>query len=158
MANKINLEALIAEHLKSRLGGATRTAPSTDDYYRYLTGQINENENEKMIRFLAGSPEDQQFVLSLKRMQEEAESSITVPDSLLSKAKALQVSRKAAPQNLLIVLWLILAIVSFGLSFVFKRYFFQCLAVALFFGFKWALDLRAAKTKIMMYRALDKER
>ena len=55
------------------------------------------------------------------------------------------------------VLWLLAGAAAFILSFAFARYFLQFLAVALFCGFKWALDRRALKTQILIYRALQED-
>ena len=60
-------------------------------------------------------------------------------------------------QTLTNLLWLVLSVVSFAGSFVYRRYFFQCLALALFFGIKWAIDLRSTKTQILIYKALKDE-
>jgi len=48
-------------------------------------------------------------------------------------------------------LFLVLAIVSFGLSFVIPRYFLQFLVITLILGFKWAIDTSATRTIIMSY-------
>jgi len=48
-------------------------------------------------------------------------------------------------------LFLVLAVASFGLSFVIPRYFLQFLAITLILGFKWAIDTSATRTIIMSY-------
>lgn len=60
-------------------------------------------------------------------------------------------------QNLINFLWLALSVAAFAGSFIFRRYFFQCLALSLFFGIKWAIDLKATKTQILIYKALKDE-
>ena len=60
-------------------------------------------------------------------------------------------------QNLINLFWLALSAASFLCSFVTRRYFFQCLALALFFGIKWAVDQKATKTQILIYKALKDE-
>ena len=62
--------------------------------------------------------------------------------------------RPLKTQNLINLLWLALSAVSFLCSFVARGYFFQCLALALFFGIKWAVDQKATKTQILIYKAL----
>ena len=52
-------------------------------------------------------------------------------------------------------LWLGTAVLAFALSFVFPLYFMQFLAAALFCGFKWAIERRALKTQILIYKALS---
>ena len=53
------------------------------------------------------------------------------------------------------VLWFGLAVLSFALSFVLRRFFYQFLAATLLFGFKWIVEQRATKTQIMIYKALS---
>ena len=57
-------------------------------------------------------------------------------------------------QNLANFLWLALSASAFLSSFVYRRYFFQCLALALFLGIKWAVDQKSTKTQILIYKAL----
>jgi len=47
-------------------------------------------------------------------------------------------------------IWLLIAGVSFGLSFVFSHYFMQFLVATLIFGLKWVAETRNAKTLIMV--------
>ena len=60
-------------------------------------------------------------------------------------------------QAFLNILWLCLGVGAFLLSFVFPRYFFQYLVVALLFGIKWVIDQKSAKTQILIYKALKEE-
>ena len=54
-------------------------------------------------------------------------------------------------------LWHGLSTVSFLVSFVFRHYFFQFLALTLLFGFKGILEQRSTKTQILIYKALKEE-
>ena len=65
--------------------------------------------------------------------------------------------RPLKTQNLINLLWLALSAVSFLCSFVARGYFFQCLALALFFGVKWAVDQKSTKTQVLIYKALKDE-
>ena len=49
--------------------------------------------------------------------------------------------------------YLILAIISFGLSFVFRDYFVQFLTATLLLGIKWITDAKSTKMLIMIYEA-----
>ncbi len=62
-----------------------------------------------------------------------------------------------AQQKLWNTLWLGLAGLMLFLSFVFPRYFFQCLALMLLFGFKWVIEQRASRTQVLIYKALKEE-
>ena len=52
--------------------------------------------------------------------------------------------------------YLILAIISFILSFVFQRYFVQFLTATLLLGIKWIADAKSTKMLIMIYEAWKK--
>lgn len=171
--DKIDQE--IQAYLASRLRSARDSeAPSAEDYYRFVTDELRGEELGRMLSYLQSSPEDQKFVLNLRQMAEKGEwDKIEVPENAVRKAKALakgmtpattcphcgkgiRVSKAPLNQRLwMSILWFALAAVSFGASFVFKRYFMQCLALMLFFGFKWVMDLRQAKTQILVYKALQ---
>ena len=49
--------------------------------------------------------------------------------------------------------YLILAVISFGLSFVFRDYFVQFLTATLLLGIKWITDAKSTKMLIMIYEA-----
>ena len=53
-------------------------------------------------------------------------------------------------------IYLILAIISFILSFVFQRYFVQFLTATLLLGIKWIADAKSTKMLIMIYEAWKK--
>ena len=52
--------------------------------------------------------------------------------------------------------YLILAIISFILSFVFQRYFVQFLTATLLLGIKWVSDAKSTKMLVMIYEAWKK--
>jgi hypothetical protein len=52
--------------------------------------------------------------------------------------------------------YLILAIISFILSFVFQSYFIQFLTATLLLGIKWIADAKSTKMLIMIYEAWKK--
>jgi hypothetical protein len=62
-----------------------------------------------------------------------------------------------AQQRILNGIWLVLAAVSFLLSFAFPGYFVQCVAASLLFGVKWAVDSKNTRTQILIYKALREE-
>lgn len=61
-------------------------------------------------------------------------------------------SSSSASRN---ALWLAAGAAAFALSFYVRPYFMQCLAVALFCAVKWAIERRALKTRILLYKALS---
>ena len=52
------------------------------------------------------------------------------------------------------IIWLSGAAAAFAFSFVFRRFFLQFLVAALLFGVKWIVDQKAARTQILIYKAL----
>jgi len=103
-----------------------------------------------------------------------AEERKDVPEPLVARAKALMPGRPGVPcphcgkpitpfkkplrsQRLWNALWLALAAGSFALSFAFPGYFVQCVAAGFLFGVKWIVDQKAAKTQILIYKALQEE-
>ena len=52
------------------------------------------------------------------------------------------------------LIWISAAAVSFALSFIFPRYFFQLVALTVLSGVKWIVDQRATRTQILIYKAL----
>ena len=108
----------------------------------------------------------------LENMEESAGE--RVPAALLRKVKALvppggsplcphcrkpitPFKKPPGRQRIENALWLSVALVSFGLSFVFKGYFMQFLVLTLFAGVKWIFDQKATKTQILIYKALQEE-
>lgn len=53
-------------------------------------------------------------------------------------------------------IYLILAIISFILSFMFQNYFVQFLTATLLLGIKWIVDAKSTKMLIMIYEAWKK--
>jgi hypothetical protein len=97
-----------------------------------------------------------------------------VPRPLVDKAKALMPAGAAVScphcgkpitpfkkpigrQRLWNALWLGLAAGSFALSFVFPGTFVQWVALSVLFGVKWIVDQRAARTQVLIYKALQEE-
>lgn len=55
-------------------------------------------------------------------------------------------------------IYLLLAVISFSLSFITPRYFLQLLAVTLVFGIKWVADSRSTKMLISIREAYKRDR
>lgn len=72
--------------------------------------------------------------------------------------KAITGFKKPLQQQILSnAIWLGAAAAFFAASFMYPRYFVQWALMAAFCGFKWALDQRATKTQILIYKALQEE-
>ncbi len=55
-------------------------------------------------------------------------------------------------------IYLLLAVISFSLSFITPRYFLQLLAATLVFGIKWVADSRSTKMLISIHEAYKRDR
>jgi hypothetical protein len=53
--------------------------------------------------------------------------------------------------------WLVLSILLFFFSFVYRRYFLQFLAAAVILGVKWVMEGEGARKTIMIFRDLEKK-
>jgi len=53
--------------------------------------------------------------------------------------------------------WLLMAIISFGLSFIFRYYFLQFLVVSIILGFKWVMEGEGAKRVIMIFKGIQEK-
>ncbi len=169
------IDRAIRAHLQDRRGVVGRAGgyPDADTYYRFVMDELQGAELQQMLDFLKDSDEERHFVLSLRKMEGSAlrADKVSVPAAWIEDAKRRQGNTPGAVcphcgksirvggptplrRYLWSVLWLALAAGSFGASFIFKRFFMQWLALSLFFGFKWVMDLRQAKTQILIYKAL----
>ncbi len=161
--------------LKKRAPMSAET-PSAEDLCRFIRDELESVELERMLKFLKTRPEDQTLVAQarglLNRLQ-EADSekppaaAVRRAQSLMGQTPTLKCPHCGKPitpfkqplkrQWFWSVLWLGLAILLFVLSFLIRRYFFQCLVAAVLFGVQWIVDQRARKTQILIYKALQQE-
>ena len=128
-------------------------------------------------------PMDQELEAALARQRAleekilgrfEASESVEVPEALQHRAKRLLPGRSdlscphcgkgitpfkksLGSQKGMSVLWFALAVSAFALSFFVKPYFLQCVAVGILFGLKWVLAGRAARTQVLIYKALKED-
>ena len=162
------------EKERQRLGRGQRDlCPPTEDFYQFIMDELKGERLEKMLGHLRNCAEDQELVIKTRRLlgEEAAAQGQKVPPGLIQATKDLfrKTARLSCPhcgkaitpfkkspqkQSWLNWAWLSLAVASFLLSFVFRRYFFQCLVLALLFGVKWIVDQKAARTRILIYKAL----
>ena len=161
------------------LGGADRQKaeyPSTEDFYLFITDQLGGEALDKMVSHLKNHPADQTLVLKARNLlsNEKAAEEGKVPYTAIQRAKSLMggkagltcphcgkpitpFNKPARNQFLWNVVWLFSGVIAFALSFVFRQYFLQFLVLTLLFGVKWMVDQKAAKTQILIYKALKEE-
>ncbi len=147
-------------------------ALSTEELYSFIADELDEACYREVFAKIRGSAENQALVAKAREMLASADTGeAVVPLAPLAKAKALVGAKTALcphcrkpitpfktplkTQRLLNFVWLAAAMLCFGLSFAFKRYFFQCLVAAALLGVKWIVDARAIKTQILIYKALS---
>jgi len=71
-----------------------------------------------------------------------------------NQAGTVEKIRKKRPE----LKWLLMAMAAFGLSFVFRGYFLQFLAIGVVLGFKWAMEGEGAKRVVMIFKGMkDKD-
>ena len=135
-----NVEDLIKKSLKKSAGLLKRSAgcPAELELARYLEGLLSSDQRQNVEKHLA----DCSYCLDL----------LVVAKDILKKDPVVKVSwfKRLARQK-----WLILTLISFGLSFAVRRYFLQFLFLALIFGIKWALGSEGSKNLIMIFRGLS---
>ena len=161
------------ETLILRKGNRLKVDPSVEDFYEFVMDKLEGKALEGFLDYLQGNPEAQEMVrqaraLVLNERESEKE---TVPADWVQQAKDLALKnymvrcpycakpitpfkKPLKTQNLYNLLWLALSAAAFLFSFAYRRYFFQCLALALFFGIKWAVDQKSTKTQILIYKSL----
>ena len=165
------------EHAVSMLPeGGLKPVPSTEEFYWFLMDRLEGKALDDFLEYLKAHPEAQKMITqarSIVNAVDRAESE-KVPSDWVRQAKDLVLKhpnvrcphcgksitpfkKPIGRQNIYNILWLLASGVSFLASFYYRLYFYQCLALALFFGVKWILDRRAMRTQILIYNALRED-
>ncbi len=172
------LDDLIRQYLQKRASaGAVRGAwePSAEELLAYLSGHSQGAELERMLDYLKRDEDGQNLVMLSRRLLESPDwENHPVHPALVRQAQALMPTGKniqcphckrgitpfkKSPRRQLWMnaLWLLTAIAAFSLSFVFRRYFMQWLVLATLAGIKAIVEMRAAKTQVLIYKALSED-
>jgi hypothetical protein len=161
------------------LKGAERASaayPDATDLYLFVMDRLEGQALRRMLDYLKSHPDEQALVAQARELAEHSEEIEKEKVSLkaIQKAKSLVAAQKSPlcphcgkpvtvfkkpllRQRLENSGWLLGAVAAFGLSFVFKRYFMQCLVLALLAAVKWIVDERATRTRVMIYKALKED-
>jgi len=121
-------------------GVKTRLHPSEAELSDYLSGALSGDDKKKLEDHISCCRECLTSMVSAYESVKE-----------LKKADA-DKKRKGQPMKKLNI-YLILAIVSFILSFMVQRYFIQFLTATLLLGIKWVADAKSTKMLVMIYEA-----
>ena len=175
------LDKQILEYLEreaANLKGEARIseAPSTEEYCQFLHEELEGEALKKILQYLRNNPAAQKMIAQARRLvsQEKEANMPWPPADWVKKAKDLMpknmdiscphcgkgitpFKKPAKKQNLFNWLWLALCVTAFSISFIYRHYFFQCLAAAVLFGIKAIIDLKSTKTQILIYKALKEE-
>lgn len=149
-----SVEKLIERHLKEKTA-ADDAIYGAHDYYRYVAGEMKDGEEAAFVRYLASNKDAQDVVLMAQALLRETPKAY--PQVPLEWKKGVQKKTVPAgwPGQFWAGVWFFLMFVMFTLSFMVHRYFMQFLAAALLCGIKAMLDYKAAKTQILIYKAME---
>ncbi len=158
------------------LGLRSGTAPDAEELYLFLNDKLEGSRLERVLAFLKNNPEWQEWAVKARGLIESSDQSeqVEVPASLLRKVKDSSPAANSArcphcrqaitpfkkpisTQKLWVILWTLGAALSFTVSFLVPRYFFQFVALTVLFGVKAIVDHRSAKTQILIYKALHED-
>ncbi len=114
--------------------------PSENDIAGYMARSLSAAQMKQVEKHIAGCDECLAAVVSA--YESAGRSGSKVP----FKKKAGDVMKK-------LNIYLILAILSFALSFIMPRHFIQLLVATLLLGIKWIVDAKSTKMLVMIYEA-----
>lgn len=111
-----------------------KTHPAENELADYLSKALSRKDKERVEAHIAGC-------------NECLEKAVSAYESVKSlKKRKVNIMKK-------INIYLILAIISFILSFTARQYFLQFLTATLLLGIKWVVDSKSTKMLIMIYDA-----
>ena len=117
----------------------TPECPSEQELGKYLDKSVSVSQKDRIERHLA----DCGYCLDLL---------VTAKEALKDFPKKPNVLQALKQQK-----WFILSMLSLGMSFFIKRYFFQFLTLSLIFGLKWALSAEGSRNLVMIFRSLGRK-
>ncbi|MBI4432959.1 MAG: hypothetical protein HY592_05730 [Candidatus Omnitrophica bacterium] len=136
--------------------------PSTEEFYRYLVDELKGEPFKKMVDHLRRHPDDVEVVLKARALWvnlSEAQGECA-PEKAIRAAQGIfkEPKKTAVCPKWLHRLYAAGMVAAFLGSFLLPRYFLQFLALAVLLGIKWIVDERAARTQILIYKALQEEK
>ncbi len=115
-----------------------RICPSEDVLSEYLNGLLSAEDRIGVEKHLAGCAGCRQLLV-------ETQEILKKPDIREIKRKLLTRLKDNR--------WLIGALITLALSFIFSKYFLQFLAACLLMGAKWIIDAKTTKMLILIHEA-----
>jgi anti-sigma factor RsiW len=127
-----------------------KTCPESERLADYVAGNMGPAEKESFERHIAGCNVCLKN-LSLSAKADSLFKTINMaPASSAALAKAIAASHVKPRRNAKRHLWLGAAIIAFAASFVFPRYFLQCLVATILLGIKWIAESENMRTMILV--------
>ena len=171
-----NLDSHIKDYLtdKASLPGDRGAYPTSEDLYRFVMDELQGEALEKMAAHLRDHADDQAVVVKARELlkNERGAQGEPVPAEWIERAKSLMAPALKCPhcgkaitpfkspertQKFRNAVLFLAAAAAFILSFAYRRYFFQFVALAVLLGVKWIVDQKSMKTQILIYRALRED-
>lgn len=147
-----SLKSHLAKSLDRRQAAAAEAHPADDKLADYLAGSLSAAEAASIEKHASGCKECLAKISLAIKADGLFKDNQLPPASAPALKKAAQITAqaktraKARRKNL----WLLATIAAFGLSFVFPRYFLQCLAAAILLGIKWIMESENMRTLILV--------
>jgi len=129
-----------------------KTCPESGRLADYAAGNMSPAEKEAFEKHIAGCSACLEC-LSLSAKADSLFKAIRMAPAsagTIAKAEAIAAGPAKARRNIRRRLWLVAAIVAFAASFVFPRYFLQCLVATILLGVKWIMESENMRTMILV--------
>lgn len=124
-------------------GSKLRTHPADIELSDYLDNVLPANERERIEAHIASCGE------CLTKVVSAYEAAGSYENARPKKKGRISLMKKINP-------YLVLAVITFILSFVTSRYFIQLLVATLLLGIKWIVDSKTTRMLVMIYEAWRK--
>lgn len=121
----------------------TKTHPKETELADLLAGSLSAQDRERLESHVASCDECLTAIVAAQ-------------EAVAASGSGLQSGKEVGNLMKKINIYLILAIISFSLSFIIPQYFLQLLVATLILGAKWIIDARTTKMLIMIHDAWKK--
>ncbi len=157
---KNNIEELIKRHLEAKMTNEKDTSskgcPTELELSDFAQGRLSGEKQHLLIGHVADCSHCLYLLKLVEEAGEEAQAGPDAPSpEALSRARNVMPAGPKRP--ILSYKWTILAIISFALSFMVKKYFLQFLTLTIIFSLKWIFAAVSTRTLIMVYQAWRKK-
>ncbi len=152
-------EHILKKHLKGNMPNNMAEAPlqnclSELELSDYLENKLNPEKEDRLLEHITDCAHCLSLLEIAQRTKDHATSEMPSQD-MIQRAK--DIMQKRTKRRISHYKWQILSAISFLLSFIFRRYFVQFLALAVIFSIKWIFDSGSTRTLIMIYEAWRKK-